>query len=135
GVFSVRALRMWGYAVLVWCTLACSLPSTAATQPDRQVAITIDDLPASTGSMSAAEIAEMTSHLLSALKQQKVAAVGFVNEVRLYRPGEVDKRIEALQMWLDMGFELGNHTFSHTSLNKAGLKVWEEDVIRGETLT
>ena len=44
--------------------------------------------------------------------------VGFVNEKKLYKPGEVDERIKALQMWLDSGFELGNHTFSHMSLNQ-----------------
>jgi peptidoglycan/xylan/chitin deacetylase (PgdA/CDA1 family) len=38
-------------------------------------------------------------------------------------------------MWLDAGFELGNHTFAHTSLNKAGLKDFEEAVIQGETVT
>jgi peptidoglycan-N-acetylglucosamine deacetylase len=38
-------------------------------------------------------------------------------------------------MWLDAGFELGNHTFGHTSLNRAGLKDFEESVVRGETVT
>jgi peptidoglycan/xylan/chitin deacetylase (PgdA/CDA1 family) len=49
--------------------------------------------------------------------------------------GEVDERIKALQMWLDYGFELGNHTFSHASLNQVGLKAWEDDVIQGESVT
>ena len=61
--------------------------------------------------------------------------VGFVNEKKLYKPGEVDERIKALQMWLDYGFELGNHTFSHASLNQVGLKAWEDDVIQGESVT
>jgi peptidoglycan/xylan/chitin deacetylase (PgdA/CDA1 family) len=50
-------------------------------------------------------------------------------------PGEVDERIKSLQMWLDYGFELGNHTFSHASLNQVGLKAWEDDVIQGESVT
>jgi peptidoglycan/xylan/chitin deacetylase (PgdA/CDA1 family) len=58
-----------------------------------------------------------------------------VNEQKLYKPGEVDQRIKTLSMWLDGGFELGNHTFSHTSLNKAGLREFEDDVIRGEPVT
>jgi peptidoglycan/xylan/chitin deacetylase (PgdA/CDA1 family) len=61
--------------------------------------------------------------------------VGFVNENKLYKFGEVDDRIKALRMWLDYGFELGNHTFTHMSLNQAGLKAWEDDVIRGESVT
>jgi peptidoglycan-N-acetylglucosamine deacetylase len=105
--------------------------------PDRQVAVTIDDLPAAAAnSMSAASITEMTAKLLAALTQNKVPAVGFVNEKELYYHwGEVDERIKALNMWLDAGLELGNHTFSHTSLNLAGLQEFEDSVIQGETVT
>jgi peptidoglycan/xylan/chitin deacetylase (PgdA/CDA1 family) len=110
------------------------LAGQAASKPDRQVAITVDDLPSNTHG-SAAQLLTMTSKLLSVLREQKVPAVGFVNEKKLYVTGEVDQRIKALQMWTDQGFELGNHTFAHTSLNQADLKAWEEDVIRGETVT
>jgi peptidoglycan/xylan/chitin deacetylase (PgdA/CDA1 family) len=84
--------------------------------------------------MTAAQITEMTTKLLGTLRDQKVPVVGFVNEKKLYKSGEVDERIKALQMWLDYGFELGNHTFSHMSLNQAGLKPWEDDVIQGESV-
>jgi peptidoglycan-N-acetylglucosamine deacetylase len=107
-----------------------------SAKPDRQVAITIDDLPAGMADhLPAADITAMTTKLLSTLRDQKVPVVGFVNEKKLYKPGEVDERIKALQMWLDYGFELGNHTFSHMSLNQVGLKAWEDDVIQGETVT
>jgi peptidoglycan/xylan/chitin deacetylase (PgdA/CDA1 family) len=86
--------------------------------------------------MTAADISEMTGKLLAVLQREKVPAVGFVNERKLFfNWGEVDERIKALNMWLDAGFELGNHTFGHTSLNKAGLKDFEESVIQGETVT
>jgi len=85
----------------------------AAEKPDRAVAITIDDLPAgAANSLPAATITEMTAKLLGTLRDQKVPVVGFVNEKKLYKFGEVDERIKALRMWLDYGFELGNHTFS-----------------------
>jgi peptidoglycan-N-acetylglucosamine deacetylase len=101
--------------------------------PDRQVAITFDDLPAGASNfMTGAEITDMTARLLAALRQQKIPVVAFVNERKLYKWGEVDERIKALQMWLDAGFELGNHTYSHASLNKVGLKQWEEEIIEGE---
>jgi peptidoglycan/xylan/chitin deacetylase (PgdA/CDA1 family) len=117
--------------------LTCGLAnSQTATPPDRHIAITIDDLPAgAANSMSAAAITEMTAKLLATLRQQQIPAVGFVNEGKLYKWGEVDERIKALEMWLDAGFELGNHTFGHTSLNRAGLKDFEESVVRGETVT
>jgi peptidoglycan-N-acetylglucosamine deacetylase len=118
---------------LAVCIVAAITTAQAATQPDRQVAITIDDLPAGNAAfMDAATITDMTSRLLAQLREQKIPAVGFVNETKLYKWGEVDERVKALAMWLDSGFELGNHTFSHTSLNRAGLKAFEDDVIQGE---
>lgn len=123
-------------ALCLICVLAKPVPLPAQQPPDRQVAITIDDLPAgAANSMSAAEIVDMTSKLLGTLREQKVPVVGFVNEKKLYRFGEVDDRIKALRMWLDYGFELGNHTYSHMSLNQAGLQAWEDDVIQGESVT
>jgi len=113
------------------------LPSYAQTAKlDRQVAVTIDDLPAGMADrLPAADITAMTTKLLATLRDQKVPVVGFVNEKKLFKLGEVDERIEALQMWLDSGFELGNHTFSHMSLNQRELKSWEDDVVQGETVT
>jgi peptidoglycan/xylan/chitin deacetylase (PgdA/CDA1 family) len=108
------------------------VPSWAGDPVDRQVAVTVDDLPAASPLLSTAEISELTKKLLAALREQGVPAVGFVNEKRLYKFGEVDQRIQALAMWLDSGFELGNHTFSHFSLNKVGLKAWEDDTVQGE---
>jgi peptidoglycan-N-acetylglucosamine deacetylase len=118
----------------IFCTFA--IVSSAQTAPQREISITIDDLPAgNAGSMSAAEITALTTKLLTTLRDQKIPVVGFVNERKLYPTGQVDERIAALNMWLDYGFELGNHTFGHTSLNQVTLQAWEEDVIRGETVT
>jgi len=125
--------------IMVFClfpVVAGSLPSSAPKPPERQVAITIDDLPAgSANTMATATISEMTAKLLGTLRDQKIPVVGLVNEKKLYKFGEVDERIRALRMWLDYGFELGNHTFSHMSLNQAGLKAWEDDVVEGESVT
>jgi peptidoglycan/xylan/chitin deacetylase (PgdA/CDA1 family) len=123
-------------ALFTVAILSIPVSAQSAKQPDRQVAVTIDDLPAGMADrLPAAEISTMTAKLLGTLRDQKIAAVGFVNEKKLYKPGEVDQRIKVLQMWLDYGFELGNHTFSHASLNQVGLKAWEDDVIQGESVT
>jgi peptidoglycan/xylan/chitin deacetylase (PgdA/CDA1 family) len=114
----------------------CRFPLLAQNPPQRAIAITIDDLPAANANgMTGAEIVVMTTKLLATLRDQKVPAVGFVNERKLYKQGEVDDRIKALNLWLDNGFELGNHTFSHFSLNRVTLPAWEDDVIRGEVVT
>ena len=124
--------------LFVLCALslmASPIASGASEKPDRQVAITIDDLPAGAANvMSAADITAMTTKLLTTLRDQKIPAVGFVNEKKLFQPGEVDERIKSLRVWLDYGFELGNHTYSHSSLNQVGLKAWEDDVIQGENV-
>jgi len=129
-------LKRWFAVVVAVCIISGTTTAKAATQPDRQVAITIDDLPAANAAfMDAATITDLTSRLVATLRDEKIPAVGFVNEKRLYKRGEVDERIKALAMWLDSGLELGNHTFAHTSLNQAGLKAFEDDVIQGETVT
>lgn len=118
------------------CFFPYSMTAQAPAKPDRQVAVTIDDLPAGMADrLPAADITALTTKLLTTLRDQKIPAVGFVNEKKLYKPGEVDERIKALQLWLDYGFELGNHTFSHASLNQIELKDWEDDVVQGESVT
>ncbi|MGH9683050.1 MAG: polysaccharide deacetylase family protein [Candidatus Acidiferrales bacterium] len=123
-------------SLFILCALSlvpATLPSQSVPLPNRKVAITFDDLPAAASdSMTGAQIDDMTAKLVATLQQQKIPVVAFVNEKKLYKWGEVDDRIKALQMWLDAGFELGNHTFSHASLNKVGLKQWEDEVIQGE---
>ena len=122
---------------LVLLCLVClnGAPLNAQVKVDRQVAVTIDDLPAGMADrLPAAQITAMTAKLLGTLRDQKIPVVGFVNERKLYKPGEVDERIKVLQMWLDYGFELGNHSFSHQSLNQIELKDWEDDVVQGESV-
>ena len=122
--------------VVALSLLATPAHSQATPASIREVAITIDDLPAGDAShMTAATITDLTQKLLGTLRDQKIPIVGFVNEKKLYKFGEVDQRIAALKMWLDYGFELGNHTYSHSSLNQVGLKAWEDDIVQGESVT
>jgi len=136
GVHSMKRLPALLALLCTICFFSFFANAQAPQKPDRQVAVTIDDLPAGMADrLPAADITAMTTKLLGTLRDQKIPVVGFVNEKKLYKMGEVDERIKALQMWLDYGFELGNHTFSHMSLNQAGLKAWEDDVIQGESVT
>jgi peptidoglycan/xylan/chitin deacetylase (PgdA/CDA1 family) len=132
-------MKLLSILLAVAClTSLSSLPAIgqSAKPPDRQVAVTIDDLPGGMADrLPAADITAMTTKLLTTLRDQNIPVVGFVNERKLYQPGQVDERIKVLQMWLDYGFELGNHTFNHASLNQVGLKAWEDQVIQGESVT
>jgi peptidoglycan/xylan/chitin deacetylase (PgdA/CDA1 family) len=121
---------------VVWCLGLRTLASPPDAAPERRIAITIDDLPANGANwMTAAQITTMTRSLVGTLREQKVPAVGFANERKLYFVwGEVDERIAALNMWLDAGLDLGNHSYGHTSINR-GLKEFEDSVIQGESVT
>jgi peptidoglycan/xylan/chitin deacetylase (PgdA/CDA1 family) len=77
----------------------------------------------------------MTSRLLAGIASHHVPAVGFVNESLLYVPGETDARIAVLKTWSDAGVELGNHTFGHVGFKDTPLAEYEDDFVRGETVT
>lgn len=126
-------MKSW-CAVFIVLFLSISFKGQS-TKPDRQVAVTIDDLPGGMADrLPVSELTAMTTKLLGTLHDQNIPGVGFVNERKLYRPGEVDERIKLLEMWLDDGFDLGNHTYSHASLNQIELKDWEDDVVQGESV-
>lgn len=113
------------------------LSALAQTLPLRVVAVTFDDLPfASVPSDDPATLSRLHTQLTSALHSRQVPAVGFVNEAKLYREGELDPaRVALLRDWLHHGFELGNHTYSHVSLNRVARDAFEADLLRGETVT
>jgi peptidoglycan/xylan/chitin deacetylase (PgdA/CDA1 family) len=126
-------MKSWR-TILIVLFLPVSLAAQSA-KLDRQVAVTIDDLPGGMADkLPASQVTAMTTKLLDTLRDQKIPVVGFVNEKKIYRRGEVDERLNALEMWLDHGFELGNHTFSHASLNQVELKDWEDEVVQGESV-
>jgi peptidoglycan-N-acetylglucosamine deacetylase len=110
-----------------------SILTNGQTKTNREVSVTVDDLPAPPGNL--AVMRTVTVKLLESFKRHQVPAIGFVNERKLFYIGEIDSRVALLQMWLDAGLELGNHTFSHIYIDNASIKEYEEDVIRGETVT
>ena len=112
-----------------------SFDLSAQVPPPREIAVTIDDLPLNGPDLPLSALQAMTAKLLDGLKKESIPAVAFVNESKLYRTGEVDARIALLRAWRDAGAELGNHTFSHPSLHTTPLPAFEEDVVRGETVT
>jgi peptidoglycan/xylan/chitin deacetylase (PgdA/CDA1 family) len=94
---------------------------TLTQQFQREVAITFDDLPASRGEFKTMEY--VTTNLLKSVEANKVPAVGFVNEGKLYVGGKSDsRRVALLEMWLSAGLELGNHTFSHVQIDETPLQ-------------
>jgi peptidoglycan/xylan/chitin deacetylase (PgdA/CDA1 family) len=101
----------------------------------KEIAVTIDDLPLNGPRIELERLRAMTDKLLAGLNKHRIPAVGFVNESLLYAPGEADARIAILKAWADANVELGNHTFSHLSFKTASLAEYEDDFMRGEAVT
>lgn len=125
-------------AVLLIALLGLVEPETAQEPPslDRRMVVTVDDLPVGPGRMhSTAEQSAITTKLIATLRKHRVPAIGFVNEDKLEVDGKVSpERVAFLKRWLDAGFELGNHGYSHLDLHRVEPKVWEQDILRGERI-
>jgi len=109
---------------------AGAAPATKAAQPESvPVLVTVDDLPISSERLhpDPAERERITRELLAVLARHRVTAVGFVVWERV--DSEADRHI--LQMWLDAGHELGNHTGGHADLTRLGRDEWIADAERG----
>lgn len=84
----------------------------------KKMAITVDDLPVQLGRHDSVTLLLMNEEIVGHLMEAKAPAIGFVNEAKLYREGEVvDFKLKMLSLWADKGLELGNHTYSHLDYN------------------
>jgi peptidoglycan-N-acetylglucosamine deacetylase len=99
----------------------------------RAVAITFDDLPATHGGL--ATMKDVTAKLLRTLVAERVPAIGFVNEGKLFVGNELKARTALLEAWLKAGFDLGNHTYSHVAIDHVPFETYRADLIGGETVT
>ncbi|HEX8411326.1 MAG TPA: polysaccharide deacetylase family protein [Thermoanaerobaculia bacterium] len=111
-------VRKW----FVRSALAALLTCSSLHAVTREVAVTFDDLPANPA---------YAAKLLKAIRKSGAPAVGFVNENKLTTPAHT----AVLAKWLAAGLELGNHTYSHQSLNRIDAEEFERDVVRGEQVT
>jgi peptidoglycan/xylan/chitin deacetylase (PgdA/CDA1 family) len=106
-----------------------------ALQQQKEIAVTVDDLPLNGPRNDIEQLRAMTRKLLDGIKRHKIPTVGFVNESQLYVPGEVDARIDLLRQWSKAGVELGNHTFGHVGFKDTPLLQYQDDFVRGDVVT
>ncbi|UBM58998.1 polysaccharide deacetylase family protein [Marinilongibacter aquaticus] len=100
----------------------------------KYMVITVDDLP--TVPYGLDDDLEITRKLVSHFKKYDIPAIGFVNESKLYEEGTLSPaKTELLEMWLDGGLELGNHTFSHMDYHKNSFDSFAKEVEKGEQIT
>lgn len=126
---------------LLACLLGCAFAHAAAAgEPtgeaanDRRIAITFDDLPWQwAGRLHPDVFAARHARLMAAVRKSGVTGIGFVNEKELEVGGTVDPaRMAMLRDWLDAGWALGNHTYSHVDYHAVGLQAYEAEVLKGE---
>lgn len=132
-------IKIFAALLAIWVFIAISGmrldDQTLKETTPKEIAVTFDDLILGGPQIPVDRIEVMTEKILSTIREVGIPAVGFVNEKKLYFEGEVDERIGILKMWVVAGIELGNHTYSHASLQTTPLAEFQEDVIRGETVT
>lgn len=133
------------FVCFIFVPLASTAPGQSSKESpretaNREIAVTFDDLPAvSVSKGDPAALAAFTDRLLTNFTSHGVPVVGFVNEGKLTVSGEglagQAARISLLRQWISRGFELGNHTYSHRSLNNLTIEDFQADVVRGEPVT
>lgn len=118
------------YIGVLYMTL--SLGTGIASAHGREVAITIDDLPrgGDWGPYDPATVRAMTEKLLRPFRERKIPVIGFVNAGRnVQSSAELQ---DVLNLWLDDGAELGNHSYSHLDINAVPLDTYTADILKGE---
>jgi peptidoglycan/xylan/chitin deacetylase (PgdA/CDA1 family) len=119
---------------IVFSILAC-VPSFGQ---QKQVCFSIDDLPTVTYGITDTVFQKtLTDKLIASFTTNKIPAIGFVNEIKLYDGNNkaIPFQIQLLKAWVEGGLELGNHTFSHTDYNSVSLKEYTQDILKGELVT
>ena len=110
---------------------------TASTAAERRMALTVDDLPAQRApGLPAERVAEINRRMVATLEAHEIPAVGFVNEFKLEIDGETrPDRVGPLELWLDAGLELGNHTWSHPDVHRIPLEDFLQEIVAGERIS
>lgn len=104
---------------------------------ERKICISVDDLPVVDYGIKDMDYQlEVTNRLMETFDRFQVPAIGFVNEVKLYKSGElVPGKVHLLEIWLEHRCELGNHSYSHPDYHKTPFKEYTEDILKGEKIT
>ena len=95
-----------------------------------QMAITFDDLPSHSAPPYNGTYADTAKRIIRTLKTHSVPEVyGFVNGQKI---DEQPNTGEILKLWVDAGYPLGNHTYSHPNLNAKTAAEYIMDIDQNE---
>ncbi|GAB3500368.1 polysaccharide deacetylase family protein [Spirosoma knui] len=115
--------------------IACALLLiTFVATAQKRIVVTIDDLPTvSKYYVDASGKRLVTQKLLAHCTTYQVPAVGFVIGSFVQTDAKPDtSQLNMLNLWLNAGLELGNHTFGHKDYNLVSFDELKTDVLSGE---
>ncbi len=100
----------------------------------KEICITLDDLPVVSYDFKEIEFQQsVVKKLIETFDAYQIPAIGFVNESKLYVDGKLnDEKVGLLKTWLEAGYELGNHTYSHKDHHKVSYDDFTIDILDGE---
>jgi peptidoglycan-N-acetylglucosamine deacetylase len=122
----------FGFLVRSLClaVLVCVSAWGAAAQQRAEVAVTVDDLPSHGDLPSTMKRSDVAKSMIATFKAKGVPGVyGFVNAKWI---GDDQDKADVLKIWVDSGFPLGNHTFSHPDLNSIRVEEFESEITANE---
>jgi peptidoglycan/xylan/chitin deacetylase (PgdA/CDA1 family) len=108
------------------------LPSPAASTAPLEVAVTVDDLPIHGPAYAGIDRLKIADDLLAAFRAHHLPPVyGFVNGKKV---DDDPTTLAILRRWIEAGNPLGNHTYSHASLNDLEVPEYLADLEKGEAI-
>ncbi len=104
---------------------------------NKKICITVDDLPTVSYGLNTPEFnLKLTQNIVKAFKAYNVPAIGYVNEQKLYNNSKLVKSsVALLELWLQNGMELGNHTYAHIDFHRSTFNAYTSNIIKGEKIT
>ncbi|HET9629442.1 MAG TPA: polysaccharide deacetylase family protein [Novosphingobium sp.] len=117
-------LKEAGLAILALAA-CCSSAASAG-----EIALTFDDMPG-IDLPDPAYVHRINRDLLAGLQRHQFTATAFVNAGKFEQLRD-PRGAAFLRTWLQGGMDLGNHTYSHESVNALGADAFMADVIKGE---
>jgi peptidoglycan/xylan/chitin deacetylase (PgdA/CDA1 family) len=100
----------------------------------KQVCFSIDDLPVVAYGMNDTSFQKnITEKLIASFTRNHIPAIGFVIAKKLFADTLRNPfQVSLVERWIDCGFDIGNHTYSHPDYNSVSLKEYTDNLLKGE---
>ena len=119
-----------GHLAALLAGLFAIVLSASAGSPKLEVALTFDDLPRNGGMAPGATESDFARDTVRVLKKHRIPpSYGFINAFKLERNPDGAR---ALQIWIESGNPLANHSYSHIDLTANSVEDFQKEILRNE---